>query len=149
MSDVRGEWRTTALAAIEGAGLRRGGARTSVVELLSGEGCCLTAQEIRDRLRERGDSVGTASVYRALELLAGIGLVQRVELGDGGTRFEAAIPGGDHHHHVVCESCGRITAFEDEGLERAIGRLASRLEHRVSAHDVVIHGRCSSCERKG
>ena len=148
MASARAEWRETAFAAIDEAGLRRGEARRSVVELLAGEGCCLTAQEIRDRLRDRGESVGTASVYRALELLAEIGLVQRLELGEGGTRFEAAIPGGEHHHHVVCEACGRISAFEDEALERAIGRLASRLEHQVSGHDVVIHGRCSSCARR-
>ena len=141
------EWSAIALTALGDAGMRRGGARKAVVEQLSREHCCVTAQEIADSLRESGSGVGIASVYRALEALDRFGLVQRVEVGEGGTRYEAVVPGGEHHHHVVCDSCGRISAFEDAGLERAIDRLADRLGHRVSGHDVLIHGRCSRCER--
>jgi Fur family ferric uptake transcriptional regulator len=141
------QWSAVALEALGEAGLRRGGARRAVVEQLARERCCVTAQEIADSLQATGSRVGIASVYRALEALDRIGLVQRVEVGDGGTRYEAVIPGGEHHHHVVCDSCGRISAFEDAALERAIDRLADRLGHRVSGHDVLIHGRCSICER--
>ena len=140
------EWSSVALEALGDAGLRRGGAREAVVDQLAREHCCVTAQEIADALRESGSSVGIASVYRALEALGRIGLVQRVEVGDGGTRYEAVIPGGEHHHHVVCDACGRISAFEDAGLERAIDRLGGRLGHRVSGHDVLIRGRCARCE---
>jgi Fur family ferric uptake transcriptional regulator len=56
------------------------------------------------------------------------------------------IPGGEHHHHAVCDSCGSITPFEDPSLERAIDRLGSRLDHTVAAHDVVLHGRCARCQ---
>jgi Fur family ferric uptake transcriptional regulator len=120
-----------------------------VVDLLAGQDCCLSAQEIADRLRTGGGRAGTASVYRALEALGGLGLVQRVEIGDGEARYEPIVAGGEHHHHVVCDSCGRITAFEDAGLERAIDRLSARLRHRVSGHDVVIHGSCSRCAPLG
>jgi Fur family transcriptional regulator, ferric uptake regulator len=138
-------WSDVALRALDEAGHRSGGARRAVVDLLGGEDCCLTAQEIADRLRSSGTRVGTASVYRALDLLEGIGLVQRIEVGEGGSRYEAIVPGGEHHHHAVCDRCGRITPFEDESLERAIGRLARRLEHEVRGHDVVIRGRCERC----
>ena len=116
-----------------------------MVGLLARQDCCLSAQEIAERLREEGDRVGTASVYRALDHLHSAGLVQRVELGDGGARYEALIPGGDHHHHVVCDRCGRITPFEDRALERAIGRLGTRLHHRVSGHEIVLRGECQRC----
>jgi Fur family transcriptional regulator, ferric uptake regulator len=138
-------WAELALAALESGDRRAGAARRAVVDLLQGEDCLLSAQEIADRLHSAGSRIGIASVYRALELLDSGGLVQRVELGQGSARYEAAMPGGHHHHHVVCESCGRITPFEDTGLERAIGRLAGRLDHRVRAHDVVIRGLCSRC----
>jgi Fur family ferric uptake transcriptional regulator len=141
------DWSAIALAALGDAGMRRGGARQAVVEQLARERCCVTAQELADSLRSSGSGVGIASVYRALEALDRFGLVQRVEVGEGGTRYEAVVPGGEHHHHVVCDSCGRISAFEDPGLERAIDRLADRLGHRVSGHDVLIHGRCARCER--
>lgn len=117
-----------------------------MVEQLSREHCCVTAQEISESLRAEGSRIGIASVYRALDALQAVGVVQRVEVGEGGTRYEAVTPGGEHHHHVVCESCGRISPFSDEGLERAIGRLASKLGHRVSAHDVLIRGHCPSCD---
>jgi Fur family ferric uptake transcriptional regulator len=140
------EWPELALHALGEAGHRIGGARRAVVEQLAREDCCVTAHEIADSLRESGSRVGIASVYRTLEALDRVGLVQRVEVGEGGSRFEAVIPGGEHHHHVVCDSCGRIDPFEDSELERAIGRLAGRLRHRVSGHDVLIHGECSRCE---
>ena len=74
-------------------------------------------------------------------------LVQRIDVGGGRARFEPALPGGDHHHHVVCNRCGRIAAFEDDRLEEAITALADRLRHRVSAHEVVIRGACPRCCR--
>jgi Fur family transcriptional regulator, ferric uptake regulator len=148
VSESRDNWSELAKEALGEAGQRSGGARTAVVDLLAGQDCCLSAQEIAERLRSRGTRVGTASVYRALDLLHGIGLVQRIEVGEGGARYEPVIPGGEHHHHVLCDSCGTLSAFEDEGLERAIGRLAKRLRHSVSGHDVLIHGRCARCESR-
>jgi Fur family transcriptional regulator, ferric uptake regulator len=146
MAMTKETWSELAHDALERAGQRSGGARRAVVDVLAEQDCCITAQEIAARLREGGSGVGTASVYRALDLLHGIGLVQRVEVGEGGARYEPVIPDGEHHHHLVCEQCGRLVPFEDEGLERAIGRLAKRLGHRVSGHDVLIRGRCSRCE---
>jgi Fur family transcriptional regulator, ferric uptake regulator len=146
MAKTPATWSELASEVLEHTGHRAGGARRAVVDLLSRQECCLSAQEIAARLRDEGSTVGTASVYRALDLLCGIGLVQRVEVGEGGTRYEPVLPGGEHHHHVVCEECGRISAFEDHGLERAIDRLAERLGHTVSGHDVLIRGRCPRCE---
>jgi len=115
------------------------------VELLASHDCCISAQEIADELRASGSGVGIASVYRALDLLDGIGLVARVDTGEGPMKFEAVIPGGHHHHHVVCERCGRVAAFEDERLEEAIDRLARGLRHDVSSHEVMIRGACPRC----
>jgi Fur family transcriptional regulator, ferric uptake regulator len=148
MPRVGESWSRTALEALDAAGHRSGGARRAVVELLAEQDCCLTAHEITDRLRSGRGRVGIASVYRALDLLHGFGLVQRVEVGEGGTRYEAVIPGGDHHHHVVCDSCGEITAFEDQRLERAIDAVAERVGHRVRGHEIVIRGECARCERR-
>ena len=139
------EWAESARAALNEAGHRAGGAREAVVGLLAGQSCCLSAQEISDELRGAGTEIGLASIYRALDLLHEMGLVQRVEIGDGGSRYEPVIPGGEHHHHAVCDSCGRVTRFEDKRLEQQLERLAGRLRHRMSAHDVVIHGDCPRC----
>jgi Fur family ferric uptake transcriptional regulator len=126
-------------------GHRAGGARGAVVALLGRQNCCLSAHEISQELHESGSDVGIASVYRALDLLHGMGLVQRVEFGEGVARFEPVTPGGEHHHHAVCDSCGRVTPFEDERLEKQLERLAGNLKHSMSGHDLVIHGDCPRC----
>jgi Fur family ferric uptake transcriptional regulator len=147
MAGATETWREYARAELKDAGHRSGGARDAVVELLADQACCLSAQEISNKLRSGGRDVGRASVYRALDLLHEMGLVQRVEIGDEGASYEPVMPGGDHHHHAVCEKCGRVTAFEDEKLERALERLSGRLRHSMRAHDIVIRGDCSRCAR--
>lgn len=142
------DWEISARAALSDAGHRAGGAREAVVGLLGRQSCCLSAQEISDRLRSSGTDVGIASIYRALDLLHEMGLVQRVEFGEGTARYEPVVPGGEHHHHAVCDRCGRVTAFEDERLERQLEALADRLRHSMSGHDIVIHGDCARCARK-
>lgn len=142
------DWEISARAALSDAGHRAGGAREAVVGLLGRQSCCLSAQEISDRLRSSGEDVGIASIYRALDLLHEMGLVQRVEFGEGTARYEPVVPGGEHHHHAVCGRCGRVTAFEDERLERQLEALAGRLRHSMSGHDIVIHGDCARCARK-
>jgi Fur family transcriptional regulator, ferric uptake regulator len=139
-------WSELAERALAAAGRRAGGARRAVVEQLARQDCCLSAQEIAESMRAEGNRVGIASVYRALDLLHARGLVQRVEFGAGAARYEALVPGGDHHHHVVCDRCGLITPFENAGLERAIERVSDEVGHRVSAHEVVIRGECRACE---
>lgn len=123
---------------------RRGQARHAVIELLSRNDCCLSATEIFDALRAQGTRVGLASVYRALEQLSKARLVQRLEFGDV-TRFEPALPSGDHHHHVVCDDCGKVEPFADPPLERALDRLGGALGFAVEGHDVVLRGSCADC----
>jgi Fur family ferric uptake transcriptional regulator len=140
-------WREHTLATLSAAGHRRGGARNAVVELLDRQSCALTAQEIDDRLRAQGRGVGRASVYRILELLTELRLVQRIDVGQGVARYERHQPDGDHHHHLVCDRCGRIAPFEDPALEQAIERVSRRLSFAVDDHDVVLHGACGDCRQ--
>jgi Fur family ferric uptake transcriptional regulator len=138
-------WAEATMAALRSQGRRNGGARRAVIELLGRQGCCLTAQEIVDRLRAAGRRVGTASVYRTLEQLARDGFLQRIDLGDGLARFEPASPDGEHHHHLVCERCGKVEAFADEGLERALHAVEDRAAFAIAGHDVVLRGACRDC----
>jgi Fur family ferric uptake transcriptional regulator len=130
---------------LKDAGYRRGGARGAVVDLLGRQNCCMSAQEIFDRLRRARRSVGIASVYRTLETLVELRLVRRVDAGDGIARFEAARPDGDHHHHLVCRDCGKVEAFSDARLERAIDKVAGALGYAIEEHEVVLTGACADC----
>src|SRR3954463_4496376 len=131
-------WTDHALTQLERAGYRRGGARESVVELLSRQNCCLSAQEIHDGLRKARRRVGIASVYRALETLADLPLVKRVAAGDGIALSEPATADGDHHHHLVCRDCGKVEAFSDSRLERAIDHGAAGLGYSLEGPEVVL-----------
>jgi Fur family ferric uptake transcriptional regulator len=138
------EWSEHALERLSGAGYRRGGARQAVIELLDEQSCALSALDIEDRLREReGRRVGRASIYRVVDELVGLNLLSRVEVGDGVARYEPQRAG--HHHHLVCDGCGRLEPFQDDALERAIRGLADRVAFDVSDHDVTLHGCCRDC----
>jgi len=135
-------WAETALKRLDEAGYRSGASRRKVVELLAGESCAVTALEIDRRL----DSVGRASVYRTLDQLDRLHLVQQVEIGGDAAGYERVDP-DQHHHHLVCEGCGRLTPFADRPLERAIAAISRNAEFEVSAHDVVLRGRCPDCAK--
>jgi Fur family transcriptional regulator, ferric uptake regulator len=140
-----GEWTRQTLAALEAAGYRKAGARRAVVELLGRQHCCLTAQQIFDALRSEGRGVGIASVYRVLDLLTEKGLLQRIDVGAGTARYEPVLASGEHHHHLVCDGCGKVEAFADEELEAAIQEVERRTGYSVAGHDVVLRGACSDC----
>lgn len=141
----REAWRTRVSDVLGREGHRAGGARRAVVDLLASEGGCVDADAVTERLRERGEKVGTASVYRALGLLTELGLLQRVNLPDGPARFELVIPGGHHHHHLVCDRCGRTAPFHDDALEQAIDTAGKRSSFDVSSHEITLRGRCERC----
>ena len=142
------EWSAHALAEVARAGHRSGGARRAVIASLADQECCRSAQEIFDQLRGEGRRVGIASVYRVLDLLVSLGLVQRLDLGGGIARYEPAMPGGEHHHHLVCVDCGEVRPFEDPQLERVLEGTATRSDYTVEGHDVVLKGRCPDCREE-
>jgi Fur family ferric uptake transcriptional regulator len=106
----------------------------------------LSAVEIEEALRTEGTPTGRASIYRVLELLVEHGLAERVTVGAGQSRFETVDPSGAHHHHLICERCGRLVAFDDPALENAIDRVSKRLGVRVEHHDVLLRGACEKCD---
>jgi Fur family ferric uptake transcriptional regulator len=142
-------WVDTAFEGLRVAGLRRGGARRAVVDFLATQDCCRSAQEIHDGITVAGGTVGVASVYRALDTLAELRLVQRVDVGDGIARFEPSREGHDHHHHLVCDDCGKVEPFADEALERALEGAAGRLGYAMEQHEVVLRGACDQCRNVG
>jgi Fur family ferric uptake transcriptional regulator len=142
-----GGWADRAEATLTAAGHKRGGARRALLELLDSQTCALTALEIEDALRARGARrhVSRASVYRILDELERLRLVQRVETGQAMVRYERVHEHEGHHHHLVCDECGLVMPFSDAGLERAIDRLSKNVPLAVSEHEIVLHGHCRDC----
>ena len=93
-----------------------------------------------ERIRARCPGVGLVTVYRTLHLLSELGLVRRLDLGDG-PRYELA---EDHHHHLICEACGSVAEFEQCPLDLVrLPEVGDNFE--VRAHSLEVYGRCSSC----
>jgi Fur family transcriptional regulator, ferric uptake regulator len=136
------DWAETALRRLAEEGRRAGASRRQVVELLAEQGCALTALEIDHRL----ESVGRASVYRTLDQLERLRLVQRVEIGGDAAGYERLDP-DEHHHHLLCEQCGKLVPFADPRLERAIAGAGRQAGFEIATHDVVLRGRCPACRR--
>jgi Fur family transcriptional regulator, ferric uptake regulator len=143
---MSGEWIDYAERTLSEAGYRSGAARRAVIELMGHSPCALTAAEIEARLRGGERAVGRASVYRTLEQLVELHLVSRLDVGSGTARYEAALPSGEHHHHLVCDTCGKVEPFEDPELETAIENVAAKVgSFTVGEHDIVLHGECATC----
>ena len=139
------DWVGHAQRELESEGYRLSAPRAAVVRTLAELGCSVTAKEIADRLHGQGQDVGVASIYRTLELLDNLRLTRRVDAAEGVARYEPVEPNGEHHHHIVCDTCGEVAAFEDSDLERAIERLANRVDFSIDAHDVTLRGECPTC----
>lgn len=145
-TQAKTSWAEYALERLTDAGYRRGGARTAVVEALAGHDCAVTALDLEDEMRRGKPAVGRASVYRALEQLEQLGLVQRIEVCRGTAGYERVDPTGHHHHHAICRDCGRMVPFEDPRLERALEHVAGEMPgFAVAEHDVVLRGVCERC----
>jgi len=127
------------------AGLRIGGPRETVIELIARHGCLLSAQQIAERLTAEGNRVSLPTVYRTLDTLHGLGLLVRIDAGEGTARYERAGTDGTRHHHSVCDRCGKVIAFADPAVEAAIEHAASQLPFTAERHDLVLHGSCEQC----
>jgi Fur family ferric uptake transcriptional regulator len=138
-------WAEHALAALDEAGYRRGGARTAVVEALARHECAVSALALEEELRRRKVPVGRASIYRALDVLEELGLVQRFEVERGIASYERVRLNGHHHHHAICRRCGRMEPFENRSLERAIDQVSDLVPFEIAEHDVVLRGLCERC----
>jgi Fur family transcriptional regulator, ferric uptake regulator len=144
--DHAGDWAAVAEDRLREHGHKASAPRSAVLESIGRQRCVVSAQDIADELKRSEQKVGIATVYRTLEVLEELRLVQRLDLGGESARFEPAMPDGrHHHHHFVCRDCGAAIPFEDEALERAIGALEKRLAASVDEHDVILKGRCPDC----
>jgi Fur family ferric uptake transcriptional regulator len=106
----------------------------------------LSAEDIARALRSRGEQVGTATIYRALDTIVEAGLARAHDFGEGFRRYEP-LEAGTPHGHLVCARCGTVLEFALDRLGRALPLLADENEFRAERYRVEIHGTCRNCRQ--
>jgi Fur family ferric uptake transcriptional regulator len=120
--------------------------RLAIADLLLGSERHLSAEELIDALAARGLKVGTATVYRTIEVLLESGFIEERDRGEGFRRFEPK-RGLPHHEQLLCTVCGRVEEFRDAAMEKMTGRVAESHGFVRERHRLVIYGTCGDCRR--
>ena len=110
----------------------------------------LSAEDVHGILRQGQSEIGLATVYRSLELLSELGILQKVEFGDGCSRYEVNTtdPSEHHHHHLICTKGGKVTEFEDDLLENLEQDIMQKSQFKIYDHQVKFFGLCRECQEK-
>lgn len=133
------------LDCLKSSGYRLTSPRRAVVEVLANSQRALTAAEIFELAREQYPSLGLVSVYRTLEKLEELELIQRVHHPDSCQAFIAGFLG--HQHLLICQSCGRTQFFEGDDLEPLFNRVAQESGYQISEHWLQLFGLCDECRK--
>jgi len=121
--------------------------RTAVLALLEELDGFRSAQDLHALLRQRGDAVGLATVYRALQVLVDDGQLDVLRGPDGEAAYRRCSP--VHHHHLVCRSCGRTVEVGGPPVERWAARVAAEHGFADVQHQVEVFGTCGACRTSG
>ncbi len=139
---VRNSPPRTALARLQAAGFKLTRPRRLIVETLAAQRAALTAQELHQLVR--ASEISLASVYRTLDLLVSLGLAETVARPGDEQRYLACSV--DHHHHVICDGCGRVVDFDGCLLEPFVAAVEERTKFAIEGHTLEFHGRCATCQ---
>jgi len=120
--------------------------RMMVVEALHGADKHVSAEEIYIQVRAKYPYANISTVYRTLELLKELGLVTEIALGDGCVRFHPAEKG--HHHHLVCQKCGKIIDLPESALDSLEKILLDEYQFKGDLKHMAVFGLCSECQNK-
>ena len=124
--------------------------RLAVLEVLAEQGDRhMTIDDIYNLVREEFPEIGVATVYRTVQLLLEMQLVDRIELNDGCVRYEIGRQfSGEkrhYHHHLVCKSCGKIESFNDDLLEELEKQIQEETGFQIWDHELKFYGICKDC----
>jgi Fur family ferric uptake transcriptional regulator len=135
---------TAIVSAFDRAGYRLTEPRRAVATLIAEQDGHFSAADLVTAARRRRLGIGRATVFRALEVLAELRAVDRIDLPNGDHAYVACEPA--HHHHVVCSRCGRVDDIADEGLRTVMREVARRTGYRVDEHRLELFGLCPACQ---
>lgn len=106
----------------------------------------LSAEDVYSLVKHEYPDMGLATVYRTLDLLAELGILQKNDFGDGRSRYEFTRKDVHNHHHLICMNCGAVSEFDDDLLESLEAVIFKRIQFKVVDHDLKFFGYCQKCQ---
>ena len=134
------------VAALDQAGYRLTMPRRAVAELITEYDGHFTAADLESAARRRRLDLSRATLFRSLDLLTELGVVERLDLPSGEHAYVPCAPA--HHHHVVCSRCGRSSDVEDVGLAQSIEEISRRSGFLITSHRLELFGLCRHCQTR-
>lgn len=135
---------TPILSALDRSDYRLTEARRVVAQLVADQSGHFSAADLVAAAATRRLGIGRATIFRTLDVLAALDLVERIDLPTGEHAYVACEP--SHHHHVVCSACGRSEDVDDAGLRTVVRAIARRTGFRVDEHKLELFGLCPTCQ---
>ncbi|KGX92237.1 Fur family transcriptional regulator [Pontibacillus halophilus JSM 076056 = DSM 19796] len=115
--------------------------------LLENEEDHLSAEDVYLLVKEKAPEIGLATVYRTLELLTELKVVDKINFGDGVSRYDLRKEGAEHfHHHLVCVECGSVEEIEEDLLTEVEVQVERDFGFQVKDHRLTFHGICRNCQ---
>ena len=120
--------------------------RAIVDTIICNEGSHLTVEEIYDQVKKDCPEIGLATVYRTILLLEEMGIVYKLDLNDGCSRYELVHEDETHrHHHLICTKCGKVIEVEGDLLETLEDEIEKKYSFKIEDHSVKFFGLCNEC----
>jgi Fur family ferric uptake transcriptional regulator len=125
--------------------------RRAILEVFEEKGRHLSAEDVYEHLRAKKKKVGIATVYRNLDLLLRMGILRKVNFGDGREHYEMIRRAAQFHHHLICTRCGQVVDCEGmaQEEERFLQHLRKELEQRqgfaIHSYHIYFYGLCPRC----
>lgn len=129
---------------LEDAGVRLTAARREVAKLIAARDGHFTAADLVAEARAKRQRIGRATIFRSLELLSSLGVIERLDLPNGEHAYVGCEPA--HHHHAICSNCRRSSDFDDAELSTVVQSVARRTGFRIDAHRLELFGLCEACQ---
>lgn len=109
----------------------------------------LTADEIFELVKVDYPEIGLATIYRTIQLLCELHLIDRINFDDGFVRYEIGNSQSreqkHHHHHLICKKCGKVISFRDDLLEELEEKITATTGFTIVDHEVKLYGCCKEC----
>jgi Fur family ferric uptake transcriptional regulator len=130
----------------EERGIKLATSRRRIIQIISSLGTAFTTGKLLAAVARQEPTIGRATVFRTLQLLHDLHLLERIRLDNGRVLYVTGHP-HRHHHHLICNGCGEVRSLFGCGLEALVAAWSAQQGFRAQGHTFDIYGLCAACQR--